>query len=194
MYGKFMFSVTNTLQDGSLVKNTINMEEQTMKKLITVIAASLTLGAFAFAEGYISANDVKAGIITGQQKEEDGFIIEGSGGSKPIEVKKTDSKTCDGETITQRIGFGGSGSANGPYISFPAKAGETITIYANHSGTSGNRPLKLVTADGAAVEEFSNTSYKGDVGVFKIKAPKTDTFKVFPSGGGAYIYMIKVSK
>ena len=46
-----------------------------MKKLVTFLASCLMLGTFAFAEGYICANDLEAGEITEETKEEDGFVL-----------------------------------------------------------------------------------------------------------------------
>ena len=47
-----------------------------MKKIIAVLAAAFMFGTFAFAEGYICANDLEKGQITSEKSEEDGFVVE----------------------------------------------------------------------------------------------------------------------
>lgn len=167
-----------------------------MKKILAAIAATLMLGTFAFAEGYISANDLEKGQITGEKQEEDGFVLIASV-EKPMEVKTNDPNSVGDETFTQAISTKGSGNAKKRerVITFPVKAGETIKILAHNSG-SGSRPLHLVNMDTfEELKAFAVTSMKeGPVYVDSVKAPVDGTYGVYSTSGGMYIYKIEISK
>lgn len=168
-----------------------------MKKLITVIAAFLLLGSSVFAEGFLSANDLTVGEIKASQNEEDGFVINASAEKFVlIEDKSKDPATCGEEKITNRISTKGSGSATERSFTFPAKAGETIYIYARSSNKKSARPLKVINADGATIAEVQAEpdAEKKDIKAATVKVPANGTYTVFPTGGGAYFYMIKVAK
>lgn len=168
-----------------------------MKKLITVIAASLLLGSSVFAEGYLSANDLTVGEIKANQNEEDGFVINASAEKfVVVEDKSKESVMCDGEKIVNRLSTKGSGNAKERSVSFPAKSGETIYIYAQSSGKSGSRSVHVINADGAEIAEVAAGSYTEtkDVKAAKVKVPANGTYTVYPTGGTLYIYMIKVAK
>ncbi|MCR4821913.1 MAG: hypothetical protein K5873_03460 [Treponema sp.] len=168
-----------------------------MKKILAVLAASFMFGAFSFAEGYICANDLEKGQITAEKQEEDGFVLIGST-EKAMEVKKCDTKTVGDETFTQAISTKGSGSAKKGerVITFPVKAGETVKVYANNSG-SGSRPLHLENMEsGEEVKVFAVNSYKdgGPVFVESAKVAEAGTYGVYSTSGGMYIYKIEISK
>lgn len=171
-----------------------------MKKLITVIAASLLLGSSVFAEGFINANDLTPGTIIGDQKEEDGFVLHGapdaSGKALLVENKSADPAICDGEKVTNRISMKGAGSLTERSISFPAKAGETITIFARSSNKKSARAIKVMNAEGVEIAELTGEVDQPDKNIkaMTVKVPANGTYTVFPIGGGAYFYMIKVAK
>jgi len=168
-----------------------------MKKILAVAVAALMFGASAFAEGYISANDLEKGPITSEKHEEDGFVLIGST-EKSMEVKKNDAKTYGDETFTQAISTKGSGSHKKMerIITFPVKAGETITFIGNNSGKSGSRPLHIVNLDtGEEIKTMAVTSmYEGGVFCDKVKAPAAGTYGAYSTSGGIYIYKIEISK
>lgn len=168
-----------------------------MKKIFAVTAATLLLGAFSFAEGYINANDLEKGSITEVKQEEDGFILNASV-EKNLSIEKCDAKKSGDEIFTQRISTKGSGDKNVRNIEFPAKAGETISIFCLSSNKSSARPIHVITADGAEVAVLSAepdaNGVNGEVSVVSVQAPADGNYKVFSKSGGAYIYQIKVGK
>ncbi len=167
-----------------------------MKKILAAIAATFMLTAFSFAEGYICGNDLEKGQITEEKQEEDGFVLVGSV-EKAMEVKKCDTRTVGDDTFTQCISTKGSGSPkkNERLITFPVKAGETVKILCNNSG-SGSRPLHLYNADtGEEVKVIAAGSYKeGDVHIDSTKIDVAGTYGVYSTSGGMYIYKIEINK
>ena len=170
-----------------------------MKKLITVIAASLLLCASVFAEGFINANDLALGTVDSPRKEEDGFVLNATKAEKQflvVEDKSADPVTVDGEKITNRINFKGGGAADYRSISFPAKAGETVTIYGLSAKKDAERPVKVINAEGVEIKEFAaaKDDHSKPVPPMTFKAPATSTYTVFSQGGGWYLYKIVVAK
>lgn len=168
-----------------------------MKKMITkiaAVAAVMMMGAFAFAEGYICANDLEKGQITDTKQEEDGFVLLATA-DKAMEVKSCDTRTVGDDTFTQAISTKGSGNAEVRIVTFPAKAGEKITVFCNNSG-SGVRPLHLINVTtGEEVKVLDATSYKeGDVYIDETVAPVDGTYGFYSTKGGVYIYQIKITK
>ncbi|WP_294429682.1 hypothetical protein [uncultured Treponema sp.] len=167
-----------------------------MKKIMAAIAATLLFGASVFAEGYICANDLEKASITEVKQEEDGFVLVASV-EKAMEVKTVDPKAVGDDTFTQAISTKGSGNAakRERLITFPVKAGETIKIIANNSG-SGSRPLHLVNLDtNEEIAVFAVTSMKeGPAYVDSAKAAVAGTYAVFSTSGGMYIYKIEITK
>ena len=168
-----------------------------MKNLLAAIAATLLFGASLFAEGYISANDIDLGKITSDRKEEDGFIIHGA--QKAIEVTKDDVK-IKGEKFTQRFKMGGSALEKGGepvcYISFPAKKGETVTIYGLSSSKTEARVAEIYnTADKSVVKALPMGVYdKENASVVSFKIPADGRYAVGSKHSTIYIYNINVSK
>lgn len=168
-----------------------------MKKILAALAATFLLSAFSFAEGYINANDLEKGQITAEKHEEDGFILIASV-EKAMEVKKCDTRTVGDDTFTQCISTKGSGNAKKQerVITFPVKAGETVKILCNNSG-SGSRPLHLYNAEtGEDVKVIAAGTYKdnGPVHIDSTKISAAGTYGVYSTGGGMYIYKIEISK
>ena len=178
----------------SSIKNTLGVNS--MKKIFATLAATFMLGAFAFAEGYINGNDLEKGQITDEKQEEDGFVLIGSV-EKAMEVKKCDTRTVGDDTFTQCISTKGSGNAKKGerLITFPVKAGETVKILCNNSG-SGSRPLHLVNMDTLEeVKVIAAGSYKeGDVHIDSTKIDVAGTYGVYSTSGGMYIYKIEINK
>ena len=167
-----------------------------MKKILAAFIATFMFGAFSFAEGYINANDLEKGQITTDKQEEDGFVLIGST-EKAMEVKKCDTRTVGDDTFTQAISTKGTGNAKKRerLITFPVKAGETVKILCNNSG-SGSRPLHLVNMDtNEEVKVIAAGSFKeGDVHVDSTKIDVAGTYGVYSTSGGMYIYKIEISK
>ena len=147
---------------------------------------------------YISANDIEVGKIMTDQKVEDGFVIHGA--QKPIEVAKTDIKIA-GEKFTQRFKMSGSAVEKGgepvSVISFPAKKGETITLYGISSSKTEARVAEIYDESKAVVASIPLPVYSGDddapaVGTYEVTAD--GTYSIGSKSSTIYIYYINVSK
>lgn len=168
-----------------------------MKKIVTFIATCMMLGTFAFAEGYINANDLEAGEITDVKEEEDGFVLNATPEKNLTVEKKPVHKSPAGEEYVQAIKLNGSGKAGYRSISFPAKAGETIVVHGNSGSKTDVRPLLLVNEAGEILAEMpmSVDGQAGTVaseGKFKVKAD--GTYTVYSKKSGINIYYIGVGK
>lgn len=168
-----------------------------MKKLVTFIAACLMLGTFAFAEGYICANDLEPGEITADKEEEDGFVLHATAEKNLTIENKPVHKSPAGEDYTVAIKLNGSGKPAFRSISFPAKKGETIVIHGNSGSKTEARPLVLIGPDGKTVKELP-MNVDGQAGTVasegKVKAPADGTYTVFSKKSGINIYYIGVTK
>ncbi len=166
-----------------------------MKKLVTFIAACMMLGTFAFAEGYINANDLEAGEITESAPQEDGFVLNANAEKNITIEKKPLHKSPQGEDYTVAIKLNGSGKPDYRSISFPAKKGETITIHGNSGSKTEVRPLVVVDSTGKPLKELP-MGVDGQAGTIasegKFKAPADDTYTVYSKKSGINIYFIEV--
>ena len=167
-----------------------------MKKLLATIVATLLFGASVFAEGYLSANDVDMGKITSDRKEEDGFVIHGT--QKAIEVTKADIK-INGEKFTQRFKMGGSavekGGAPVSVISFPAKKGETVTVYGLSSSKTEARVAEIYDSSKAVIASLPMAVYdETNPTIATFKVPADGTYSIGSKSSTIYIYYINVSK
>ena len=163
-----------------------------MKKILAAVFAVCMLGAFSFAEGYISANDLQpTESLTEDLEADDGFALHATA-EKEMRIKKASKKAGD-EVFTQRIELRGTGKTGYRSISFPAKKGETITVWGNSGSKTDSRAI--VISDGKkAIKEISVKPYTGDVSVDSVKAPADGTYYVFAKKDGSYVYQIKVTK
>ncbi len=167
-----------------------------MKKLLAAIAATLLFGASVFAEGYLSANDVEMGMVTTDKKEEDGFVIHGA--QKSIEVTKADIK-IEGEKFTQRFKMGGSrveaGGAPVCVISFPAKKGETLTVYGLSSSKTAARVAEVYDSNKEVVASLPMAVYnESEPTVATFKIPADGTYSIGSKSSTIYIYYLNLSK
>jgi len=166
-----------------------------MKKLVTFIAACMMLGTFAFAEGYINANDLEAGEITEATEQEDGFVLNATAEKNITIEKKPLHKSPQGEDYTVGIKLNGSGKPDFRSISFPAKKGETITIHGNSASKTEVRPLIVADSTGKVLKELP-MNVDGQAGTIasegKFKAPADGTYIVYSKKSGINIYFIEV--
>ncbi len=169
-----------------------------MNKMINRIAAGaavLMMGTFAFGEGYINANDLEKGEIVAESKQEDGFVILGTA-DKNVTVDTCPTHTADdGEVFTQRIKLNGGGAADFRNISFPVKAGETVTVYGNSGSKTDARVLIVMGAAGEVTElsmDPDPTGAKPTIATFKAAAD--DTYTVYSKKSGLNVYQIKITK
>ena len=168
-----------------------------MKKIIAVLAAAFMFGVSAFAEGYLSANDLSVGEITNDASQEDGFIIHGS--QKKIKVVKNSTKAGE-EKFTQRMELGGSridaGGTPVSYISFPVQKGETLTVWGKSSSKKDDRVAEIYDADKNVI---GSIPMKADGGLPKDyvaswKIPVSGEISLGSKGSTIYIYKIEVTK
>ena len=167
-----------------------------MKKLISTIAAlsaALLMGASAFAEGYINANDLAPANLVEAQKEEDGFVINASA-DKFVVIDSSDPAKYNDEVFTQRINLKGSGSVDLRSVSFPVKAGETVTVYTASSSKTDSRTLNVVNGAGEVAKEISAKPYLEGITVDSFKAAADGTYTAFSAKNGMYIYQITITK
>lgn len=168
-----------------------------MKKIIAVLAAAFMFGVSAFAEGYINANDLSVGEIKADAPQEDGFVIHGLA-SKSVKIEKNATKFA-GEKFTQRIKMGGSrleGETEPKLtISFPAKKGETISVYGKSSSKKDDRVAEIYDAEKnvvASLPMYADGTPKTAAQTFV--APADGTYSVGSKGSTIYIYKIEITK
>lgn len=165
-----------------------------MKKVLFFAALSL-FSASIFAEGYVSANDLDEGTVQGKMALDDGFAILASAEKAVVIDKAGDSpipKNADGESFNRRINLKGAGNTATRCVSFPVKAGETITVDCQTSSKTDSRTLVIVDSDGNNV--LSVSAAPGEVKRGSAKASKAGTYYAYSSKGGMYIYQIDVKK
>lgn len=166
-----------------------------MKKVIAVLSAVLLAGACAFAEGYISANDVEKGVIDSSVAQEDGFFLNGVP-EKALEVNGA-SVTVGEDTFTQRFKFGSKpkdGDWKAPSVSFPAKKGETVTVWGQSSSKTDARVVQIKDESGKVVKELPVNSSSDPCEPQSFKVEADGTFYAVSKSGTVYIYQIKVGK
>ncbi|MDY2844446.1 MAG: hypothetical protein SOT81_10775 [Treponema sp.] len=166
-----------------------------MKKIIatlTAIAAAMTLGAFA--EKYVSANDLELGTVAEDKALEDDFVIKATA-EKIVEITKQSSdcpNSVGDETFTQRIKIGGKGDVTCRSIQFPAKAGQKVTVYAKSSSKTDNRIVAVLAEDGTQVGTSEAAAYAGEISVGSVTLPADGNYFVTSGKSGIYIYEIIV--
>ena len=168
-----------------------------MKKLVTFLSACLMLGTFAFAEGYFSAEDLEKGTITADTAVEDGFVLHANEEKYMNIAKKPMHKAPNGDEFNMALQLQGAGKLEYRSVSFPAKAGEIITVWGNSTSKTDMRPLVVVGPDGKTVKELP-MDIDGEAGTpasdGSVKAPVDGTYTVYSKKSGINIYKINVGK
>ncbi|MBQ0050954.1 MAG: hypothetical protein KBT11_02695 [Treponema sp.] len=165
-----------------------------MKKLIatlTALAAAMTMSVFA--EKYISANDLTKGTIYENLACEDDFVITANE-EKSVEIGGQSSdcpNTALGETFTQRIKLG-SGKFDFRSITFPAKAGQTVTVVCKSSSKTDARVISVLNEAGEEVGTVPAGAYPEEMSVGKVKIPADGNYAVTPKKNTIYIYEVVV--
>ena len=168
-----------------------------MKKLVGIISACLMLCTAAFAEGYFSAEDMEKGTITEDKAVEDGFVLHATSEKYMNIAKKPMHKASNGEEFSMALQLQGSGNATFRSVSFPAKAGETITVWGNSTSKSDMRPIVVAGPDGKVIKELP-MDIDGEAGTpasdGSVKAPVDGTYTIYSKKSGINIYKINVGK
>lgn len=169
-----------------------------MKKLVGIISACLMLCTAAFAEGYFSAEDQEKGTITEDKAVEDGFVLHATTEKYMNITKKPLHKAANGEEFNMALQLQGSGNASSRSVSFPAKAGETITVWGNSTSKTDMRSIVVIGPDGKSVAELSMDKDVNDEGGLasegSVKVSVDGTYTVFSKKSGINIYKINVGK
>lgn len=169
-----------------------------MKKLVTLVAAAFMLfGSFAFAEGYFSAEDHEKGTITADVELEDGFVLHATEEKYMNFSKKPTHVSASGEEFNMALQLQGSGKAGYRSVSFPAKKGETITVYGNSTSKTDVRPLIVANAAGKSLKELP-MDIDGQAGTVasegKFTVPEDGTYYLYSKKSGINIYYVGVGK
>lgn len=167
-----------------------------MKKLVTFVAAAFMLmGTCAFAEGYFSAEDQESITITEDLELEDGFVLHATAEKWMNFSKKPVHKTESGEEFNKALQLQGSGNLKVRSVSFPAKAGETITIYGNSTSKTDVRAIVVCGPDGKPFAELP-MDIDGQAGTIasegKVVAPADGTYTIYSKKSGINVYYIGV--
>lgn len=168
-----------------------------MKKLVGIISACLMLCTAAFAEGYFSAEDMEKGTITEDKAVEDGFVLHATSEKYMNIAKKPMHKASNGEEFNMALQLQGSGKPEYRSVSFPAKAGETITVWGNSTSKTDMRSIVVAGPDGKVVKELP-MDVDGQDGTpasdGSVKAPVDGTYTIYSKKSGINIYKINVGK
>lgn len=166
-----------------------------MKKIIatlTAIVAAMTFGAFA--EKYVSANDLDLGSLTSEKVLEDDFVIKATP-EKGVDIQTQSSdapnKVGD-EVFTQRIKIGGKGNAEYRSVAFPAKAGEKVTVIGKSSSKTDSRSAVICSEDGTEVGSVTVGIYSEEITPGTVTIPADGNYYVTSKSGGIYIYEITI--
>lgn len=167
-----------------------------MKKLVTLLAACLALSSFAFAEGYFSAEDLDKGTIAEDKTLEDGFVLHANSEKYMTISKKPLHQAPNGEEFTMALQLQGGGKLTERSVSFPAKKGETITIWGNSTSKTDMRQIVVLGPDGKTVKELPmGTDEEGaKASEESVKAPADGTYTVYSKKSGINIYKINVGE
>lgn len=169
-----------------------------MKKIVTLLAACMMLGTFAFAEGYFSAEDMEKGLIAEEKTCEDGFVLHATAEKYMNISKKPMHKTADGsEEFNMALQLQGGGKMAERSVSFPAKAGETITVWGNSTSKTDMRPIVICDATGKPLKELP-MDIDGEAGTIasegKYKVSADGIYTLYSKKSGINIYKINVGK
>lgn len=163
-----------------------------MKKIVVLAAAIAVCFGTAFAEKYVSANDLDVKTLASNFTTEDGFVIH-STADKAVKIDKHDPKaspsTVGNETFTKRINMGGAGDRSTRSISIKAKAGETLKVYAKSSGDA-ERVVNILNQDGEVVASGPAGAKAVAIPEVKFKIPADGEYFVTSKSGGIYIFEI----
>ncbi|MBR6912671.1 MAG: hypothetical protein IKN34_02535 [Treponema sp.] len=152
---------------------------------------------------YINANDLEKAVLTETLVDEvSGFTLNATA-EKTLEVKSCDPRQIGDDLFTQTISTKGSGKfvlgeepLNFRTISFPAKAGDSIIVYATTSSKTDERPLHVVNM--ANAEEIGTITMMPDNGkdmtVAEVLVKEDGNYCIYSTSGTGYIYQIKVGK
>ena len=113
-------------------------------------------------------------------------------------TKKPLHKAANGEEFNMALQLQGSGNATSRSVSFPAKAGETITVWGNSTSKTDMRSIVVIGPDGKSVAELSmDKDVNGEGGLASegsVKVSVDGTYTVFSKKSGINIYKINVGK
>ena len=113
--------------------------------------------------------------------EKNGFTITAASDRK-VDVDANSKTFDDGESFSQRIKLGGTGTADYRSIHFTTTGAATVKIYAISSSSGSDRALGLYKLDGTMVGEVPAYGQRYEVGVLEI-TEAGDYYLASPSSG-----------
>ncbi len=161
-----------------------------MKRFSMLLLIACVLVAPLCAEAFLSANDLAPEKIT-TNKTIDGVTIKATA-DKAVNVEGIDQvrTTADGDVFNSRIKLNGSGSKDLRCLSFPAKKGETLTVYCNSSSKTDARTLVVANADGTSIASLTAEPDSGVAAVASCTIPADGTYVVYSKASGINLYQI----
>lgn len=190
-----MMSVTSCNKKAEAPAQPAAPAEKTAEAAPAAPAKSAEIPSLKETKGYISANDLESAALKENVNAEDGFVLVATEEKGMAVEDLKDIPKIGDETFTKRISTKGSGKVDLRNVSFPAKKGDTVLIYAGQGG-SAPRPLHVVdTATGSDIAAFEISPK--DIStvtpdVFEVSIPADGTYCVYSTTGGCYLYQIKV--
>lgn len=147
--GNATLAVGDTITVTGTIKNYNGKVELDAKCTLDAVVKAEGTDTPAAAKMELNANDVAAGNIESAVTY-GAFVIVGTADAA-VTVDGNAKKSDSGLEFTQRIKLGGSGSMDTRHITFTTSGNATVTVYAMSSSSSEDRPLLLMTAEGAEV-------------------------------------------
>lgn len=162
-----------------------------MKKILAAVSALLLVGAFAFAEASMKADDFEQNESIIEKVEANGFALIASK-ENDMRVKSSKKVAPDGASFLQRIETRGKMKGGTRMITFTAKKGEKITVYGNSGSKTDTRDILIQTAKGKTIKSFTGKIYTAEISIGEVEAPEDGEYRVCSQSGNVYIYGITV--
>lgn len=163
-----------------------------MKKIVVLAAAIAVCFGTAFAEKYVSANDLDVQELKKNITTEDGFVIRATD-AQPVKIISSGAaqgpNTFGNETFSKIIDVRGTGTVTARSISIKAKAGETLTVYFK-SAADADRTLYILDQEGNVVHSAVAIGRQNPIAETKFKIPSAGEYFVASKGSGIYIYEV----
>lgn len=163
-----------------------------MKKIVVLAAAIAVCFGTAFAEKYVSANDLDVQELKKNITTEDGFVIHATD-AQPVKVINVGGaqgpSTFGNETFSRVIDVRGTGTVTARSISIKAKAGETLTVYFKSAGDA-DRTLYILDQEGNVIQSAVAPARQNPIVELNFKVPSAGEYFVASKGSGIYIYEV----
>ncbi|MCM1321211.1 MAG: hypothetical protein NC041_01275 [Bacteroides sp.] len=163
-----------------------------LRRLAASCAVFLLVSAAVSAEGFLSANDLKAKELTANLIVDDVFTITATP-DKGVSINKCEARTApDGEIFNQRIKLGGTGTESYRSIRFKTTGATEISVYLISSSKTDSRICRLVSAaDGSEIGTVPAVADDGStVGLETLSVPGAGEYYLTSKSSTIYIYSV----